>query len=126
MAHGHRQRDVSTRRCAAQPARELREKCRDYLKQVGLDGFEDSYPWQLSGGMQQRVAIARALAADPRVMLLDEPFSAVDALTRMELQSLVLQLWERRKFTAILVTHDVEEAIFLADRVAVLGAKPTA
>jgi NitT/TauT family transport system ATP-binding protein len=105
---------------------ELREKCRDYLKQVGLDGFEHSYPWQLSGGMQQRVAIARALAADPTVMLLDEPFSAVDALTRMELQSLVLQLWERRKFTAILVTHDVEEAIFLADRVAVLGAKPTA
>ena len=76
--------------------------------------------------MQQRVAIARALAADPQVLLLDEPFSAVDALTRMELQSLVLQLWERRKFTAILVTHDVEEAIFLADRVAVLGAKPTA
>jgi NitT/TauT family transport system ATP-binding protein len=105
---------------------ELKARCQDYLQQVGLAGFEDHYPWQLSGGMQQRVAIARALAADPKVFLLDEPFSAVDALTRMELQSLVLQLWDRKKFTAILVTHDVEEAIFLADRVAVLGAKPTA
>jgi NitT/TauT family transport system ATP-binding protein len=102
-----------------------REQCRQYLRQVGLDGFADKYPWQLSGGMQQRVAIARALAAEPDVLLLDEPFSAVDALTRMELQSLVLDLWQAKGFTAVLVTHDVEEAIFLADRVVVLSGRPS-
>jgi NitT/TauT family transport system ATP-binding protein len=103
----------------------LRERCADYLRQVGLAGSEGKYPWQLSGGMQQRVAIARALAAEPKVLLLDEPFSAVDALTRMELQSLTLELWQRNRFTAVLVTHDVDEAIFLGDRVAVLSARPT-
>ncbi len=102
-----------------------REQCLQYLRQVGLDGFQDKYPWQLSGGMQQRVAIARALAAEPDVLLLDEPFSAVDALTRMELQSLVLDLWQAKGFTAVLVTHDVEEAIFLADRVVVLSGRPS-
>jgi len=104
---------------------DIRETSRRLIAQVGLAGFEDKYPWQLSGGMQQRIAIARALAANPDVLLLDEPFSAVDALTRMELQTLVLELCRQNKFTAILVTHDVEEAVFMADRVAVLTQRPT-
>ena len=107
------------------PRRRAREEAADYLRQVGLASFEAHFPWQLSGGMQQRVAIARALAAKPDVLLLDEPFSAVDALTRLDLQSLVLDLWVRERFTAILVTHDVDEASFLADRIAVLSQRPT-
>jgi NitT/TauT family transport system ATP-binding protein len=99
-------------------------RCRDYLAMVGLADFAQHYPWQLSGGMQQRVAIARALAAEPRVLLMDEPFSSVDALTRMDLHSLILDLWRQKRFTAVLVTHDVDEAIFLADRVAVLTHRP--
>ncbi len=104
---------------------ERREQCDRYLAMVGLTGFADHYPWQLSGGMQQRVAIARALAAQPRVLLLDEPFSAVDALTRIELQSLVLDLWRQQGLTIVLVTHDVEEAVFMADRIAVLSNRPS-
>lgn len=99
-------------------------RCRDYLAMVGLGDFADHYPWQLSGGMQQRVAIARALAAEPQVLLMDEPFSSVDALTRLDLHSLILDLWAEKRFTAVLVTHDVDEAIFLADRVAVLTQRP--
>jgi NitT/TauT family transport system ATP-binding protein len=101
-----------------------RELATSYLDMVGLGGFGGHYPRQLSGGMQQRVVIARALAAEPRVLLLDEPFSSVDALTRIDLHNLVLELHEKYRFTAVLVTHDVEEAIFLADRVAVLSARP--
>jgi NitT/TauT family transport system ATP-binding protein len=101
-----------------------RARCREYLEMVGLADFAAHYPWQLSGGMQQRVAIARALAAEPRVLLLDEPFSSVDALTRLDLQALMLDLWTRKRFTAVLVTHDVDEAVFLADRVAVLSRRP--
>jgi NitT/TauT family transport system ATP-binding protein len=110
---------------ASIPRYERRARCSKYLAMVGLAGFEDRYPWQLSGGMQQRVAIARALAAEPRVLLLDEPFSAVDALTRLELQSLILDIWERQRLTVVLVTHDVDEAIFMSDRVAMLSARPT-
>jgi NitT/TauT family transport system ATP-binding protein len=103
---------------------EIRERSLDYLRIVGLGGFENHYPWQLSGGMQQRVAIARALAAQPSVLLMDEPFSAVDALTRLELQSLVLDIWSKQRLTVLLVTHDVDEAVFLADRVAMLTSRP--
>jgi NitT/TauT family transport system ATP-binding protein len=102
----------------------VRERAIEYLTMVGLADFIDHYPWQLSGGMQQRVAIARALAAEPRVLLMDEPFSSVDALTRIDLQGLILELWAARRFTAVLVTHDVDEAVFLADRVAVLTRRP--
>lgn len=107
------------------PRADRRRYCEQFLDMVGLRDFADRYPRELSGGMQQRVAIARALAARPGVLLLDEPFSAVDALTRLELHRLLLQLWEREGFTAVLVTHDVDEAIFLSDRVAVLSARPS-
>ncbi len=106
-------------------ADERRERCAEYLAMVGLSDFGGHYPWQLSGGMQQRVAIARALAAEPSVLLMDEPFSSVDALTRMELHSLILKLWSERRFTAVMVTHDVAEAIYLADRIAVLTKRPS-
>ena len=104
---------------------DARANSRRYLDMVGLGDFADHYPAQLSGGMQQRVTIARALAAQPRVLLLDEPFSSVDALTRLELHALVQDLWRKHGFTAVLVTHDVDEAVFLADRVAVLSSRPS-
>jgi NitT/TauT family transport system ATP-binding protein len=104
---------------------DTRAQCDQYLAMVDLATFGDHYPWQLSGGMQQRVAIARALAAKPRVLLLDEPFSAVDALTRIELQSLVLDLWQQQGLTIVLVTHDVDEAVFMSDRIAVLSNRPS-
>jgi NitT/TauT family transport system ATP-binding protein len=102
----------------------IRDRCREHLAMVGLEDFGQHYPWQLSGGMQQRVAIARGLAAESRVLLLDEPFSSVDALTRLELHALLLDLWTQKGFTAVLVTHDVDEAVFLADRIAVMSRRP--
>jgi NitT/TauT family transport system ATP-binding protein len=105
---------------------ERSERAMRYLDMVGLREFAQHYPWQLSGGMQQRVAIARALAAEPRVLLMDEPFSAVDALTRLDLQSLILDIWQQRQdLTAVLITHDVDEAVYLADRVALLTHRPS-
>jgi NitT/TauT family transport system ATP-binding protein len=105
--------------------RRARDAAEAQLGQVGLAGFGDHFPWQLSGGMQQRVAIARALTAEPAMLLMDEPFSAVDALTRLDLQALILDIWTQRKLTVMLVTHDVEEAIYLADRIAMLTHRPT-
>jgi NitT/TauT family transport system ATP-binding protein len=103
---------------------EAMARCHRYLEMVGLSEFRNSYPWQLSGGMQQRVAIARALAAEPRVLLLDEPFSSVDALTRLELHGLILDIWEKSRLTILLVTHDVEEAVYLSDRIALFTRRP--
>jgi ABC-type nitrate/sulfonate/bicarbonate transport system ATPase subunit len=91
-----------------------------YLGLVGLEGTEKRYPWQLSGGMQQRLAIARALAARPEILLMDEPFSAVDALSRANLQDVILRAWSEANLTVVFVTHDIDEAVYLADRVVVL------
>jgi NitT/TauT family transport system ATP-binding protein len=111
--------------CKAVRRAERLERAAAHLAMVGLAEFADHYPWQLSGGMQQRVAIARALAAAPRVLLMDEPFSAVDALTRLDLQALVLDIWQKSgDLTILFVTHDVEEAVYLSDRIAVLTRRP--
>ena len=97
-----------------------------YLEAVGLPGVGDRYPRELSSGMQQRVGVARAFALEPRLLLLDEPFSLLDALTRMELQDELMTLWERRRRTVVMVTHDVDEALLLADRVAMMTRGPAA
>jgi NitT/TauT family transport system ATP-binding protein len=105
---------------------EIDERTREFIGLVKLNGFERHYPWQLSGGMQQRVAIARALACRPAVLLMDEPFSAVDALTRAGLQELVLSLWRELDLTVIFVTHDVDEGVYLSTRVVALSRAPAA
>ena len=96
----------------------------DHLELVKLTGFENVYPHQLSGGMAQRAAIARALVNSPKILLLDEPFGALDALTRIQMQKEILQIWEKSKTTMILVTHDIDEAIYLSDRVYVMTSRP--
>lgn len=104
---------------------ERREKVAQALQEVGLADVPDAYPWQLSGGMQQRVAIARAVAYEPHILLMDEPFAAVDAQTRADLEDLVRQLWHRLGLTLLFVTHDIDEAIYLGQRVLVLSGRPT-
>ena len=100
-------------------------KARSLIDLVGLKGFEKHYPWELSGGMQQRVAIARALAYEPEVLLMDEPFGSLDALTRLELEDTVLKLWEELSTTILFITHDIEEAIYLSDRILLLSQRPS-
>lgn len=116
IGFGLRERNVSER--------ERNGIVASYIDLVGLKGFENHWPKQLSGGMQQRTAIARALANDPEILLLDEPFGALDNQTRGLMQELLLGIWERRKKTVLFVTHDIEEAIFMASRVIVMSARP--
>jgi len=104
--------------------REARERVRPLVPVFGLDGFEDAYPFQLSGGMRQRAALLRTVVQECDVLLLDEPFGALDALTRAELQRWLESVWERFRWTVVLVTHDVREAVYLADRVYVLSPRP--
>ena len=106
------------------PKKERADVSRRFLDVVGLLDFARSYPFQLSGGMQQRVAIARALALQPSILLMDEPFGALDAQTRSLMQELLLSIWERDRLSVLFVTHDIDEAIFLADRICVLSTKP--
>jgi NitT/TauT family transport system ATP-binding protein len=103
---------------------EAEQQAREWIALVGLDRFIDAYPHQLSGGMKQRVAIARALANRPRILLMDEPFGALDAQTRCQMQSYLLQIWKAVDVTIIFITHDLEEAVYLADRILVLDAHP--
>jgi NitT/TauT family transport system ATP-binding protein len=117
LVHPHKKR-------LARFAQEYRERAERILASVGLGEFVHKYPWELSGGMQQRANVCRALIHEPHLVMLDEPFGALDAFTREELWSMVQDLWLRQRFSAILVTHDLREAVYLADRVLVMSRRP--
>jgi NitT/TauT family transport system ATP-binding protein len=106
------------------PKEERRQRAEKYIKMVGLAEFDDHYPHELSGGMKQRVGIARALSIEPEILLMDEPFGALDAMTRETMQKEVLQIWQQERRTVVFVTHDIDEAVFLSDRVHVLQPRP--
>ena len=109
---------------AGMPVNEREERIKHYIELVGLKGFEKSFPHQLSGGMRQRVGIARALAIEPDLLLMDEPFSALDAQTRTIMQEELVTLWEKTRLTTLYVTHNIQEAVMLADRVVLLSRRP--
>ena len=106
------------------PRDEQMKRARDYISLVKLAGFENSYPSQLSGGMKQRAALARTLAVDPTILLMDEPFGALDAQTRSLMQEELLSIWHRQRKTVVFVTHDVQEAVYLSERIAIMSARP--
>jgi NitT/TauT family transport system ATP-binding protein len=112
-------------RMGGKSAFEAESEAREWIALVGLSKFENAYPHQLSGGMKQRVAIARALANRPRILLMDEPFGALDAQTRAQMQAYLLEIWRNVDVTILFITHDLDEAVYLSDRILVLGTNPS-